>query len=95
MINKNNNKIAELYVVLGIFAIVAILGVNTAYGQVNEKQKELAFNDNGEKKVYTDCNGYKQFTEGQSISKEVVDSNTTAVDQRITSLYNGGILPEN
>ena len=41
---------AELYVVLGIFAIVAILGVNTAYGQVNEKQKELAFNDNGEKR---------------------------------------------
>ena len=43
-------------------------------------------NVNMDTKAYTDCEGYKKYTEGQGISEEDADSNTEAVNDRIDQL---------
>ena len=43
-------------------------------------------NVNMDTKAYTDCEGYKKYTEGQGISEEDADFNTEAVNDRINRL---------
>jgi hypothetical protein len=58
------------------------------YGSVTPEQVELGTNEDGKKKVYTDCKDYKDYTESKGISKEDADFNTDAVDNRIGVLIN-------
>ena len=58
------------------------------YGSVTPEQVELGTNEDGKKKVYTDCKHYKDYTESKGISKEDVDFNTDTVDNRIGVLIN-------
>lgn len=50
------------------------------------EQEELGTDENGDKKAYTDCEGYEDYTEAKGISKEDADYNTDAVDQRIQEI---------
>lgn len=59
---------------------------NMIFGSLVSEQEKLASNAVGTKKAYTDCEGYKQYTESQGISKEDADSNTEAVDARMDEL---------
>lgn len=49
-------------------------------------QENLRTNGDATSKTYTDCEGYKKYTESQDISKEEADSNIEAVDTRIDEL---------
>lgn len=59
---------------------------NMIFGSLVSEQEKLASNAVGTTKAYTDCEGYKKFTESQGISKEDADSNTEAVNTRIDEL---------
>ncbi len=75
----------------GIAFLSAPLNLNSVYGSVTPEQEELGTNEDGDKKSYTDCDGYKEFTESKGISKEDADYNTDAVDQRIQELQSKGV----
>ena len=79
-----------------VFSFGSIMNSSLVFGGTLE-QKELAINEDGKKKAYTDCEGYQQHTEFKGISKEDADFDTDAVDKRIATLQlalgTGTVIP--
>ncbi|MDN5845818.1 MAG: hypothetical protein L0H53_06035, partial [Candidatus Nitrosocosmicus sp.] len=70
----------------GMVFLSAPLNLNSVYGSVTPEQEELGTNEDGTKKVYTDCQGYGNYTESLEMTKEEADFNTEVVDVRIGDL---------
>lgn len=69
-----------------MFSSVSITNSVLVFGYVTPEQEKLGMVENGDKKAYTDCEGYKEFTESSEISKKEADFGTDAVDKRIAQL---------
>lgn len=69
-----------------IFSMESISNSYVTFGSVELEQEKSVTHNKVSTKAYTDCEGYKKYTESQGISKEDADSNTKAVNDRIDQL---------
>ena len=51
-----------------------------------KEQEKLGTDENGDKKAYTDCEGYDDLRKNQNKSKKDADFDTEAVDKRVIYL---------
>lgn len=68
------------------FSFGSLLIPYAIFGTLALGQEDLGTNGDAKAKSYTDCEGYKKYTESQGISKEDADSNSEAVNARVAEL---------
>ena len=84
---QNKTRLAVITALVAFGTIFLLTGalMTQVYG-VTPEQEELGTNEDGDKKSYTDCEGYKEYTERMGITKENADYHSKAVDSRINNL---------